>query len=106
MNSETAVSWLLSVIFVVGFVTLVNHLTIARGDTILNRWAARYGVQIMKRNYAWFLKGPFFWTTSRGQAVFRVEVQDRAGNLRNGWVRCGGWWSGLLSDDAEVRWDD
>jgi hypothetical protein len=27
------------------------------------------------------------------------------GGVRSGWVRCGSWWLGLLSDQVEVRWD-
>ena len=27
------------------------------------------------------------------------------GSVRSGWVRCGGWWLGLRSDEVEVCWD-
>lgn len=102
MNGET----LLSVTLLAIFVAVVFFLTNARADTILNNWAARNGYRILQRDHAWFFKGPFFWTTSRNQIVFRVTVQDQSGNSQSGWVRCGSWWGGMLSEDAEARWDE
>jgi hypothetical protein len=43
--------------------------------------------------------------SSNAQAVYRVKVRTRDGRLRRGWVRCGGWLSGVLSDQVDVRWD-
>jgi hypothetical protein len=77
-----------------------------RSDTLLERWAERNGYTLIEREYRWFARGPFFWTSSKGQTVYRVTVEDKAGRRRSGWVRCGGWFFGLLSDTAEVRWDD
>jgi hypothetical protein len=52
--------------------------------------------------------GPFsWWATSRGQVVYFVQVIDREGIQRSGWVRCGGFLGGVVgSRRAEVRWDD
>ena len=58
-----------------------------------------------RRSYRNVFRGPYFWTSSKGQTVYRVTVEVRGG-VRTGWVRCGGWWLGLLSDQAEVRWDN
>ena len=102
MHADTIIPVTLCVIFY----ALVIYLTLARGDAILNHWAARSGCKILQRNSAWLFIGPFFWTTNRSQVVFRVVVLDRAGTTRNGWVRCGSWWGGILSDAAEVRWDN
>jgi hypothetical protein len=33
-------------------------------------------------------------------------VRDKAGHVRSGWVRCGGWFAGLFSDKITVRWED
>ncbi len=102
MNGETLLSWVLPTIIVVAIIFLTN----ARADTILNNWALRNGYRVLSRNYAWFFKGPFFWTSNRSQVVFRITAQDQSGNTRSGWVRCGSWWGGILSDDAEIRWDE
>lgn len=106
MNGENLLSSVIPVVLGAGFVAVVIFLTVARADTILNGWASRNGYRVLNRDYAWFFKGPFFWSTTRSQVVFRVTVQDGSGVPRSGWVRCGSWWGGILSDDAEVRWDD
>src|SRR4051794_29722736 len=76
-----------------------------RSQTILDRWAEANGLRILNKEYRWMMRGPFAWTTSKGQAVYRVTVEDAAGRTRSGWVRCGSWLAGLLSDRVDVRWD-
>jgi hypothetical protein len=76
-----------------------------RSRSLLERWAERNGYRILAAEYRQVVRGPFFWTSSKGQTVYRVTVQV-TGGVRTGWVRCGGWWLGLLSDHAEVRWDE
>lgn len=77
-----------------------------RSQGILQQWAVRNEYLIIKAKYAYFFKGPFFGNTSRYQAVYRVLAQDNTGRIRSGWVCCGGWWFGMLRDEAQVRWDD
>jgi hypothetical protein len=77
-----------------------------RSNSLLDQWAQRNGYRVIRREYRSFFKGPFFWTSTKGQTVYYVVVEDGAGNKRCGWVRCGGWWLGLMSDNVEVRWDD
>jgi hypothetical protein len=76
-----------------------------RSAFLLEEWAVGHHYQVLDRHYCWFCKGPFTWTSSNGQAVYRVTVADERGNRRCGWVRCGGWFWGLLSDQVEARWD-
>ena len=78
----------------------------SRSNDLLHQWAERRGYRIVQQEYRNFFKGPFFWTTSRGQTVYYVTVEDRQGQQRNGWVRCGGRFLGLLSDNVDVRWDE
>jgi hypothetical protein len=77
-----------------------------RSQSLLDKWAAANGYRIIRREYRNFFRGPFFWTSAKGQTVYYVIVEDQVGRTRNGWVRCGGWWMGLLSDHVEVRWDE
>ena len=77
-----------------------------RSNSLLHQWAEKGGYRIIRQEYRTFFKGPFFWTSTRGQTVYYVEVEDSKGNRRSGWVRCGGWWFGLLSDNVEVRWEE
>ena len=76
-----------------------------RGSSLLEQWAQGHGYRILSQEYCHFLKGPFFWTSSKDQVVYYVTVEDQEGRKRKGWVRCGGYFFGLLSDNVEVRWD-
>jgi hypothetical protein len=77
-----------------------------RSAARLRRWAEVNGYRIIGQEYRTFWKGPFFWASSRGQAVYYVTLEDRQGARHQGWVRCGGWFFGLLSDNVEVSWDE
>jgi hypothetical protein len=78
----------------------------ARAGQILERWAQDSGYKIVSSKRCWFWKGPFSFWTSRSQEVYYVTVRTPDGQLRRGWVCCGGWFLGVLSDQAEVRWDE
>src|SRR5262245_6689499 len=77
-----------------------------RSRSLLERWAAPNGYRVIDADYRDFFRGPFFWTSSKGQTVYRVTVEVGTGIIRRGWVRCGGRWLGLLSEHVEVRWDE
>lgn len=76
-----------------------------RSAASVRAWARRSGYDRIELRYAWAYQGPFFWTTGRGQIVYRVTVREANGYVRRGWVRCGTWWGALLSDRVDVRWD-
>jgi hypothetical protein len=94
------------------FVALVAVLVVfaifwhfGRSNSLLHRWAAKNRYRIIRQEYRFF-KGPYLWTSTKGQTAYYVVVEDPDGNKRSGWVRCGSWLFGLLSDNVEVRWDD
>lgn len=89
----------------VGFAVITLYWHFARAREVLDAWARENRFEIVARDYRNFAKGPFFWTTSRGQAVYYVTVRDADGRTRRGWVRCGGFILGLFSNHAQVRWD-
>jgi hypothetical protein len=89
---------------VVGIAALGWHFSRAR--SMLERWASDNGYQILNKEYRNLFRGPFLWTTSKGQAVYHVRVRDRQGLEHTGWVRCGSWFLGLISDKIEVKWDN
>ena len=72
---------------------------------VLEKWAARNRYEILERQCRSAFEGAFFWTSSC-QAVFYVKVRDQTGQVRTGWVQCGGWFRGLSSDAAKVQWED
>ena len=78
----------------------------SRGTSLLEGWASSAGLEILRQEECWFFKGPFFWTSSKSQRVYRVTVRDGAGRTRSGYVRCGGYLMGMMSDNVDVRWDD
>jgi hypothetical protein len=97
-------------IFVVVLCTIIilqMVLVSRRSRAALEKWAEQNDIWIIEMDYRILRRGPFFWTISRNQTVYRVTVVDRNSNSRRGWVRCGDWfWGVLLSDNVEVRWDD
>lgn len=78
----------------------------SRSNSLLHQWAERNGYRVVHQEYRNFFRGPFFWTTTRNQTVYYVTVEDAHGHRRKGWVRCGGWFLGLLSDNVDVAWDE
>ena len=79
--------------------------SIRKPQSLIERWAARNGYQLLRSKYRAFHKGPYMWDSSGAQTVHYVEVLDETGNRRKGWVRCGGTFLGLLSDELDVKWE-
>jgi hypothetical protein len=95
--------------FIVGILALVIFLTswtFSRSRRLLDQWAESNGYRIASAEFCWFRRGPFFWTTSKSQTVYRITVMDSKGHSRSCWARCGGFWWGLWTDRVDVRWDD
>lgn len=96
----------------IGFIALAVFLVAmlvwhhSRAGSLLDQWARSNGFTILSREICLFFRGPFFWTTTKGQEVYRIRVRDQAGNPRSGYVRVGGAWLGMMSDHVEARWDD
>jgi hypothetical protein len=76
-----------------------------RSDEILIRWAKRHGYRIIRAELKSYLTGSFNPPSTRGQTVYRVVIEDRSGEKRTGWVRCGSGWLGVISDKSEAWWD-
>jgi hypothetical protein len=79
-----------------------------RSAAMLERHLRDRGYRLVERQYRWLARGPFFWNTRKGQAVYRftAEHSGGGGDRRFGWARCGGYLFGLLTDRVDVRWDD
>ena len=95
--------WVFVLFLLLGIVMLIFHYQ--RSRSILNKWAATNGYRILSSERRHLRRGRFFLTTARGQEVNRVMVEDSAGTIRRGYVRCGSYFFGMFSDKAEVRWD-
>jgi hypothetical protein len=88
------------------FVLCLVVLPVWRSRVLLRRWAERNGFEIVEKQFRYFRQGPFFWTASGRQIVYRILVADRSAGRRKGWARCGSWWLGVLADRVDVRWDE
>lgn len=84
----------------VGLVVVLSR----SGNQLLETWARQNGFRLVSRDYRIIDTGPFYSTS--GRRVYRVTVEDRDGKRRSAFVRCGGWFWGVLTEGVEVRWDD
>ena len=98
-------------LYVLGFAALMG-LAVAmmawhfrRSRSIAEEWAQANGFELLEAERRLAFRGPFWWRTSKGQEVFRITVRDARGNVRSGYLRVGGWFLGLLSDQGDVEWD-
>lgn len=77
----------------------------SRSDEILDEWCSQNGFALLSSKRRNFKRGPYSWTTGKGQVVFYVTVRDAEGETRSGYVRCGSRMGGLMSDKVTVEWD-
>ena len=104
MNGDAGNFLIIAAAVIFAILVMVWHYSQSR--SVLEQWAAENSYRILSAEHRHLVRGPFFWTTSKGQTVYRVKVEDSSGRIREGWVRCGSWVFGLLSDKVQVRWDD
>lgn len=93
------------VILMVVLIPLALRWRFRRSKELLGRWAKTNGFDILAWERRWFFKGPFFVRSSNDQMIFHVTVENAEGKIRSGYVRVGGWFRGLFSDQISVRWD-
>ncbi len=77
-----------------------------RSRDILKRWASENGYTVVSSQMRVLFRGPFWWRTSSSQSVFKVMVRDVEGRVRTGFIRVGGFFLGMMSDQANVEWTD
>ena len=95
---------LLFIVFVI-VALLVMWWHFSRSSDMLEQWARDNGMELIEAERRFLRRGTYWWRTARGQEVFRVTVRDNSGQVRRGYVRVGGWFMGLLSNQVDVEWD-
>jgi hypothetical protein len=103
-----AVVFMAVVAVLVVIVILAMRWRSGRTDRMLAAWAEENGFAILKKGGRNPLNSPFKARVVAGEptAIVFIEIRDRKGRSRKGWVRLGGWYTGLLSDQVEVRWEE
>ena len=91
---------------IVGLIPLGIAWSPTRSQRMLDDWAAENHLKLVSATPCWVNRGPFFWTTSNGQMIYRITVVSEDGERTSGWARCGTFCGGLFIDRVEVRWDD
>lgn len=99
--------WIVLIAGIIAYTTWWFH----RTRTMVNRWAELNGMKLLEYSVMPFPPYPPIMvtlTTSRNQLIVRMRAYDnRIHRIRNGWLRLGGFWWGLLNIDAvEVFWAD
>ena len=95
---------LIILVILIAILAMIFHFGCAQN--VLETWARDNGYEIIDSEYRHLMKGPFFLRSGKGHAVYHVTVRDRDGNIRRGYVRCGSWLAGLLSDHVTVEWEE
>ena len=73
------------------------------GNAMLQRWLEENGYELIESENRLFKRGPF--SPLGKQIVFKLTVRSPETGVRSGWLGCGGQFSGLLSERAEMIWD-
>ena len=95
----------LAIVAVITVICLVYYWQYSRSRGLVWQWAEQNGYEVLACDCRYLRKGPFVWTSSKGQTVYFVTNRDRDKQVRSGWVRCGGFVLGPLSTRTEVRWE-
>ncbi len=78
----------------------------SRSTNMVEQWAHDNGLTLIEVQRRFLRRGPYWWRTGKGQEVFRVTVRDGSGQVLHGYVRVGGWFLGLWSDQVTVEWEE
>lgn len=106
MNHTDGVWLIFLILLVVGLGMASFYWGRIRSRWMIEEWAQQNNLTILGAEYKWFSRGPFFWTSSKGQTVYRITAITPEGHHHTGWARCGGFFMGLLTNKVTVKWDN
>jgi len=95
------VFWLFFVIAVIWYPIFRTR----RVHTLLSGWSAECGFEIIRSRWAGYRLRPFPLAWFGNQTVYWLLVRDRDGQEHTCWLKLGAFFTGLLSDNVEVRWE-
>jgi hypothetical protein len=77
----------------------------AWGRWRVGRWCRQQDYELLEFRGAWFFEGPRAWLRSENQDAYHIQVRDRRGQTRSGYVVFGSyWWP--WSRKVRVEWDN
>jgi hypothetical protein len=79
---------------------------IKRSQARLQSWAIELGYTILHAEMRFLRRGPFLWSSSKNQVVYRIKVRDAEARERWGWICLGDYWVGIFSDPVATKWDE
>jgi hypothetical protein len=50
--------------------------------------------------------GVLNWQQNSGISISYYQIRTPDGQLKRGWIRCGGWIWGIFANKADVEWDE
>jgi hypothetical protein len=74
-----------------------------RARSQVTRWCERQGYELVSSRGAWFYEGPRAWLRTEEEHAYHVEVRDRHGDTRTGYVVFGCW--NPFSRTVTVEWE-
>jgi hypothetical protein len=75
-----------------------------RVNKIVEEWVRSNSFTLLRLEHRYLRKGPYFWAASKSQEVVFVKVRDNFGQERSAYLRIGGFFSGVMSDNIDVTW--
>ncbi len=105
-NIANLLSALIVAGIIIAFIVICFYWEQSRSVSMIDRWAGENGLQLLSASRCFFKIGTPFWATNKNHTVYRITVQDTQDNVMSGYVLCGGFFLGLLSDRVEVKWDN
>jgi hypothetical protein len=78
----------------------------AYGARRVSRWCEEQGYELIDWRGAKFFEGPRAWLRTENEDAYYIEVRDRQGLTRSGYLVFGSyWWPWPFVRKARVRWD-
>jgi hypothetical protein len=69
------------------------------------RWCRAHNFQLIDVRGVRFFEGPRKFLHSDNQDMYRIEVRDRDGFTREGWLTFGAYWHPFNPGRVEIVWD-
>jgi len=89
------------------FFTTITLLATSRSrrrcHLLIRLWAEERNCAVLEQRLC-ILRGPFFWSCSRAQQVYRLKLRDSSGGIHEGWVKIGSGWLGIWTANAPLEW--